>query len=131
MSAGDGTTLRDAIHQWYASIGVATTSPEVRKWVDTNDVMALRGSCYGFSDFWISLFRSLILLWIIWAVHLTQRLCGKTDVTMVMFALAGAAARHTSNSAHQCTRQGKWHEPAAWVLLWFSLLMLCVLGRQV
>ncbi len=129
MSAGDGTTLRDAIHQWYASIGVATTSAEVRKWVDTDNVMALRGSCYGFSDLWISVFRSLILLWLIWAAHLSQRARGKTDVTMVIFALAGTIARRTNNSAHQCTRQGRWHEPAAWVFLWLSVLMLCVLGR--
>ena len=127
MSAGDGTTLRDAIHQWYSSIDA---SPKVRKWVDTDDVMALRGSCYGFSDLWISLFRSLVLLWVIWAAHLTQLLRGKTDVTMAMFALAGAAAKRTGNSAHQCTRQGKWYVPAAWVLLWFLLLMVCVLGRQ-
>ena len=125
MSAGDGTTLRDAIHQWYSSIDA---SPEVRKWVDTDDVMALRGSCYGFSDLWISLFRSLVLLWVIWAAHLTQRLRGKTGATMAMFARA--AAKRTGNSAHQCTRQEKWHAPAAWPLLWFSLLVLCVLGRQ-
>jgi hypothetical protein len=93
--------------------------------------MAARGSCQGHSDLWVSLFRSAFLVWVVWAVHLTQVLRGRTDVTTRLQNFATAAATKAGKPELIPKAFGPRENKVTWVVLWLVLLLLCIVGRFV
>ena len=146
MSAGDGTTLRDALRKWFEwTVAETQTATEQRRWVDTEGAMAWpRGSCIGGTDLWVSLFRSFALLWLAWAGHLALRSAAKPGVTALLLA-AGSRAAGALRAAREAkagpgVETGPGEAPprierqvtaAAWGVLWLALFTLCVLARNV
>ena len=114
----------------YTSIG-SGAPVESRRWVDTEDFMAARGSCMGHSDLWVSLFRSTFLVWLAWAIHLTQILRGQTDVTTRLQSLTMAAATKIGRPEMVPEVFGPRENKLTWLVLWLVLLVLCIIGRLV
>jgi hypothetical protein len=122
-----GVTMQDAISSWFTSIS-KTTARESRRWVDTGNYLPARGSCWGYSDVWIPLFRSLFLAWVAWAVHLTQlRRGGKHNVWTVM-RIAHAAAQKLGRPLPAAF--GRREHAVAGVALWLVLFLLCLAARN-
>ena len=126
----DGTSMRDALNSWFTSIGT-TTAREERRWVASGDYNPANGACWGYSDLWIPLFRSVFLLWAAWAVHLTQVLRRGPDVSMMLHSLARGAANKAGKPDLVPERFGPKQNRAAWLALWLLLFLLCAAGRAV
>ena len=121
--------MKDAIQKWFSSLD-ATTPVEDRLWVDDEDFMAARGSCWGYSNIWICLFRSLFLVWVAWAVHLTQTKRGGTDVNALLQQVATGAARAAGKPELVPAVFGP-RENKIGCSMWFVFFLLCVVGRYV
>jgi hypothetical protein len=130
VNAGDGTTMKDAIQKWFSSLD-ATTPVEDRLWVDDEDFIAARGSCWGYSDIWICLFRSLFLVWVAWAVHLTQTKRSGTDVNALLQQAATGAARAAGKPELVPAVFGPRENKIGWCSMCFVFFLLCVVGRYV
>eukprot|EP01052_Picozoa_sp_SAG31_P006060 SAG31_NODE_275_length_18666_cov_8.489309_3_plen_205_part_00 len=154
MTAGDGTTLRDALHAWFQwTVSGTQTVANQRKWIDPQHIMALRGSCWGGTDLWVSVFRASILVWLVWGCDLGLQLAAKRGVTPCLMATGAKAVKafrslrglkgdsamdpssgHSTPFGGDPTKGwicGKQHfVVVAWAALWVIFFVLCVLCRN-
>ena len=126
----DGTVMRDALTAWYDALVVGMVTPvprESRRWVDTDDYVEADGRCWGYMDGWVPFFRTIFLMWCLWAVHLTQTLRGGTNVSAAFqygaIFLAGRAGKMEKLPQAWGGRENMLSWLAAFVFLFLVMLL--------
>jgi len=121
----DGTLMQDALAIWYEQLtpGAAELPLDQRLWVDKADYIEADGSCWGYADLWVSLFRSVFLMWLLWAVHLTQTLRGGTDVNTAWQYGAIFLAKKIGKVESLPVVWGARENGLCWGVVWLVLLL--------
>ena len=127
----DGTLMQDALDLWYNQLApdVAPLSLAQRRWVDTADYVEADGRCWGYADVWVPFFRSIFILWLLWAVHLTQTLRGGTNLNIAFQYGVIYVAKNAKRPELAPAVWGSRQNATCWGGTWLFLFVCTLVGR--